>query len=957
MTDMKKTVLMIAAAAAVLSCTQENTSLQPQTTAFNENQFGATASENTKVSIDENWSLSWEENDLVNINDGENTVEFHALSAGKSTVLEAEDFHVDRTRQYYAVYPASADNGFSDGCVTLSVPALQTAVPGEYPECAAVSSASGSEQNFVFKNVCGLVSFEITEPDVTRVILFGGNGEDICGTVNVNCSDASYTVTNGSKTVRLYNSDDSAIAQGRYYIAILPGSYTQGMSLSVSKADGTRVRRNCKAFEMARSMYVDLEQLDKDRNWKTEYTIKNSEELMAFLSVASRCTPQTIVSLDCDIDMTDVRGIAEGFAGTFDGCGHRLLNFNNASIGLFRTLTGTVRNLIIDESCSMELHSDIDAQAMLVRYNEGLIENVTNYASLSNTEPLAQTKTFNFGFIAGICQNGGCMKDCINHGSAVLTLAPEQETKNPAIGGIAGAYDSLAEGYVFDGCTNYGDISLTSDGKKFRTYIGGICGKSGSGTRDNMTCRGSINGCHNHGDISYITTENVGPEASHSNIGGVIGYQEGNLYGCTNSGNVLFSAKNSSTDATHVRPAVGGVAGCAVYNVHDCKNTGNVTVSGTFKAVSNLDGTGTSLNCAFGGIAGMAGPETPDKNVTISGCINSGAVSLDISMPSDQSLPAFAGGVAGFVNVPAENCTNSGALTVKSTYQRSVAGGVFGACACSVTDCDNQADILFDYAISAAEGNRSQFGIIGGVIGYAGPDAVEIGLCDNRGAMIKAINGHYNNSGAYIGGVLGFAASDLNASNPDKATNLTECTNGAGIISSTSSRWRMGGVAGGTQGTLSHCSSTGSFDITGITDWSMIGGIVGYSTVKDGVSGCEYRGGISVSGGGSNTYVGGLVARLDGSNENMLVTGTVGTVISAVNCIAGFAAGWLNGTKQVNLGSNSAGKLNVYSGTSVNGTAITADNCKEKSTGYAFGKIGFTDTNKIYNGNTVFIDE
>lgn len=962
MIDMKKTVFIILAA-ALAACTQEQTEQQP-VSPFMPNQFGAVVSANTKVTIDEDWSLSWEAGDAVNVNDGTLTTEFRAASAGKSTVLEADGFEVDRSGRYYAVWPAAPDNVFDNGKVTLSVPSAQVAVPGEYPGCAAVSATSGETQNFVFMNVCSLVSFEITEPDVVTVILFGGNDEYISGEVNVDCSDASFSVISGSKTVRLYNTDGNAIPQGRYYIAILPGSYPEGMSLSVYKSDGTRVRSNYGAFDIARSKYVDLEQLDKDKVWRTEYTIKNAEELLAFLSVADKCTPETKVSLACDIDMAGRDGFAGNFSGTFDGGGYRISNWTCGNAGLFGTLSGTVTNLIIDGSCSVALHDDLTAQSILVQYNEGTIENVTNYASLSNKEAIAQTKSFGFGFIAGICRNGGHIRNCRSYGDIMLTLAPEEEGCVPSIGGIAGLYTSCADGYVLEGCTNYGNVSVTADGKKFRAYVGGVLGKSASNPQGLLACQGSIRDCHNgdasiHPAVTYTMTENVPPDASHSNIGGVVGYQEGKLSGCTNSGPVSFIAKKGDTDVSSLRPAVGGVAGCVVFDVVDCTNNGDVSVTGTFKTVSNpaLDGVGACLHCAFGGVAGMAGAGTETPDAAMRNCVNNGNVSVDISMPSAQSISSYAGGVAGFLAIPAEKCVNNGELSVKSTFQKSLVGGVFGSASCGLTDCDNAADAIFDYVITSANGNQSQFGIVGGVVGYAGPSAVAIADCDNTGALIQALNGYYNNSGAYIGGVLGSACSSVGGASPDVLTTLTNCTNSAEIVSSTASRWRIGGIAGGTKGALSSCVNTGDFTITNMKDYSMLGGIVAYSPVVNAVQNCEYSGGISVSGGGANTYVGGLVARLDGGSDgNMAISGSVKAVISASTCTAGFAAGYLNGSKQVNLGSTSS-KLNVYAGTSVNGKAITADNCKEKSPGYAFGMTGITDQSKIYNGNTIFVTE
>ena len=639
---MKKTLCIIAAAAALAACTKAPENEVSQS-GLKPNQFGAVASDNTRVSIDADWKLSWEAGDLVNISDGISVTQFKALSSGSTTVLEADDFAVEESKQYFAVYPASESNVFAAGKVSLSVPSNQKAVAGEYPECPAVAVTTGADRNFVFKNVCGLVSFEITEVDVKSVVLFAPGDEYVSGEIEVDCADASFTVKNGVKGVTVENGA-GLLPPGRYYVAILPGTYSSGLSLSIYKQDGTRVRRNLTLAGAAiwRSKYLDLEKADDGRTWKTEYTIKNGQELAAFLSVADKCSAETVVTLANDIDMEGSGASAVSFAGTFDG-GNFSLNNYKGSAPLFAELKAgaAVRNLVIGESCVFNYTAPGRA-ASIVGDNHGTLTACENKAKIVVSGEAAD------GLAGGIAAfSDGSIAGCINSGAIEVNGALA------AVGGVVGKAVGAEGVAAVTGSTNGGAISAQGA----VPAIGGVAA---------IVETGDIVSCTNNGGITVAPVSSI----KVLKVGGIGGSLSGIVSGSsTNNGEITIN--NDSAQRT----MVGGVIGQSSSKFNTVYNKAPVTVD------LAQDGGQVML----GGVAGyMDGSGLPTKSL-ITGQ-NSGSVKLSGGLGNESKEVFYVAGVVGNTTIPNVSHTNTSWATCNTNHGSIevnvpltvYVGGVFG---------------------------------------------------------------------------------------------------------------------------------------------------------------------------------------------------------------------------------------------------------------------------------------
>ena len=377
---------------------------------------------------------------------------------------------------------------------------------------------------------------------------------------------------------------------------------------------------------------------------------------------------------------------ATPFAGVFDGRGYTITDYNKRDddnrVGLFKVLTGTIKNLNVSGSVNTKSTAYIggivgrnygtirnctfsgtvsgtanDTYAGgIAGHNEGKIYYCTNYAQVDN---LCGKYT---GGVAGQSMFG-TVKNCSNEGEVI--------GKN-SVGGIVG-YTKR----VISGCSNTGEIT----GK---THVGGIAGELGSDISDcknsgklfGVTNLGGIVGTVYAGDIDHCTNSGEldgGTGDTFSNWGGIVGnfscYAH-TIRNCSNSG-VLFSDEHRVYCADNF----GGIAGTfqvsfsvdeANYNViSSCYNIGEI--------FGVVDGGGIVGDCRYGKILN---------------CLNAGGIYV-----APRSIGAAAdsgGGICGFTDYAViEECSNTGYV-----YAKKYAGGITGYSKYSkLANCYNAASV------------------------------------------------------------------------------------------------------------------------------------------------------------------------------------------------------------------------------------------------------------------------
>ena len=315
--------------------------------------------------------------------------------------------------------------------------------------------------------------------------------------------------------------------------------------------------------------------------------------------------------------------------------------------------------------------------------------------------------------------------------------------------------------------------------------IGGLVGFA-------QGCNLTIEGCINN---ATVTTTSQASDNNRTSAGGFVGYvnagatvtiksyidENGQTKKSTNNGKI-------STTSSADNKGVGGFVGYSYGKITltDCVNEKNATITGKERV---------------GGLVGYIGKADSDsqKEMVISGCENKAAVT------SNSTNDVYGiGGIVGYNSghkVAITNCINSGAIT--GTHETA---GIIGYSDHSeISGCTNS-------------GAVSGFATVGGIVGKMGGGSIV--SCKNT-ATVKAskardIDGDGNLDGAYLGGIAGWIAGNVN-----------NCYNSGTVTTETS--WGNSNIVGGIVGflvngkTVSYCYNSGT-----IVGSSQIGGIIGY---------------------------------------------------------------------------------------------------------------------------------
>ena len=275
-----------------------------------------------------------------------------------------------------------------------------------------------------------------------------------------------------------------------------------------------------------------------DTSWynesESEFEITTSSQMLGFRNLVNQGNTfqNKTVKIGKDIDLSSYNwitpiGMAPNvFKGTFDGCGHFLKVFTDKTvygteqeyyIGLFGTVTGTIRNLTLKGSIKVDV-ADMIGYAYVGSLSGYVqkMESCINEVSLTYVRSYVKS-TGNMDRIGGLVgQASGSIVNCINRGNLLVkTKYSQANTNNYYIGGVVGYGSNVY------GCANYGtiknDASGESDYRMLRENLGGISG---------WCVTNEIARCSNFGDI-------IG-SSKYSNVGGIFGGSGGKV-NCTYS--------------------------------------------------------------------------------------------------------------------------------------------------------------------------------------------------------------------------------------------------------------------------------------------------------------------------------------------------------------------------------------------------------------------------------------
>lgn len=310
---------------------------------------------------------------------------------------------------------------------------------------------------------------------------------------------------------------------------------------------------------------------------------RGEEELDAIL------TKDIDLSSVCDetVDWTPIGGIRsdmpyeESYRGVFDGQGFTIsglcITGNDDNMGLFGSLSGTIKNLTVEVNIDSPSSSLVGA---VCGYNNG--GSIINCISTGSIQG-------NYS-VGGMCGENadGSMVDCVNE--AMIQ-------GYGSVGGICGK--SIKSNGRITGCKNYAVVTANSS---YGSGIGGICGDNSSPIED----------AANFGEIS-----------GYNNVGGICGSGI-EIYRCYNVASIHgLSRGEDEIPGPVTGESIGGIVGACPYSITSekepvvcsCYNTGTVSGANDVGGIAGntaCDGIVNSYNIGSvigseAGIGGVAG--------------------------------------------------------------------------------------------------------------------------------------------------------------------------------------------------------------------------------------------------------------------------------------------------------------------------------------------------------------
>ena len=239
-------IISVAAAAAMfMACAKENIitpssqELCPLT--FNAVAAGSVSDDATKTVLSENGlDVLWTAGDAISVC-GAASAFTSDLAEGSSaeTSFSGEALAAD---VYYAVYPYSAVKTWNGSTAVLELPAEQAPALNTFANGLGICYASTSAEDmaFRFEHLLGYVKFTIDENSgaVTTVNIATNGNEPLAGSFTVDLSSETPSASASGSMSHIVMESETPLAPGNYYIAMLPGTYSQGLTISFLGENG-----------------------------------------------------------------------------------------------------------------------------------------------------------------------------------------------------------------------------------------------------------------------------------------------------------------------------------------------------------------------------------------------------------------------------------------------------------------------------------------------------------------------------------------------------------------------------------------------------------------------------------------------------------------------------------------------------------------------------------------------
>lgn len=245
---------------------EKNIVENPKFIAYVDNEIGS--DENTKTYLDKNMKILWHAQDELSIFSSTLNEKFQfdgqtGDNSGTFTKIGTGDFGSgNQINRNYAIYPFNKSCRIEndESFLTLVIPSTQYYAEGSIGKGANIAVAVTNDLNdrlLTFKNVCGfyrLLMCGVSEDYIKSIEIVGRNGEKLTGEAKVIISEDKLPVTtildneNASESIILdcgekgakIGTSTSDADMTEFWIAISPRTFTSGLNILITNANGDR---------------------------------------------------------------------------------------------------------------------------------------------------------------------------------------------------------------------------------------------------------------------------------------------------------------------------------------------------------------------------------------------------------------------------------------------------------------------------------------------------------------------------------------------------------------------------------------------------------------------------------------------------------------------------------------------------------------------------------------------
>ena len=225
--EMKKILFLVAAVVSMVftACIKEELNVN-ENAPVGSIEFTASFDAETKTILNSG-RTEWVKGDEISING----VKFTANASGASVKFtNAETPQGEFKAPFKAVYPYSSE-----------LPATQTVKNGTFADKSVVSVAyieGNDENNLTFKHVSSVIKFQVATEGVTELVF--SSSKDLAGKIIVD-KYASYSVSDGSKTITVKPENGTFSTSEIYYVSVLPTLGTDNQDFAI-QTEGVTVK-------------------------------------------------------------------------------------------------------------------------------------------------------------------------------------------------------------------------------------------------------------------------------------------------------------------------------------------------------------------------------------------------------------------------------------------------------------------------------------------------------------------------------------------------------------------------------------------------------------------------------------------------------------------------------------------------------------------------------------------